>query len=208
MFNSGKPSLKDLPSSAQLVRSTVIAALGAAALLVTVVLPAEYGIDPTGAGKILGLTEMGEIKQELAREAAKDHQSGYIGEERPGLFVTIMGAVVGQAHAHSNGHSWDDTVSITLEPGEGKEIKLVMKEGDEIEFAWIAESGRLNYDLHGDGAGNETSYVRDRGVRGHEGRLTAAFDGNHGWFWRNRDRQAVTMTLNVRGQYSDIKRYD
>jgi len=41
-------------------------------LLLTTVLPAEYGIDPTGAGRVLGLTQMGEIKVRLAREAAAD----------------------------------------------------------------------------------------------------------------------------------------
>ena len=33
------------------------------------VLPAEYGIDPTGVGRALGLTQMGEIKVQLAEEA-------------------------------------------------------------------------------------------------------------------------------------------
>jgi hypothetical protein len=52
------------------LRSTAIAAVIASAILVTIVLPAEYGIDPTGVGRILGLTQMGEIKMELAREEA------------------------------------------------------------------------------------------------------------------------------------------
>ncbi len=56
----------------KLVRSTLIALVVAVALLVTVVLPAEYGIDPTGVGRVLGLTRMGEIKTRLAKEAAAD----------------------------------------------------------------------------------------------------------------------------------------
>src|SRR5215213_8541809 len=60
----------DLPSSRTLLRSTAIAAGVAALLLVTVVLPAEYGVDPTGVGRLLGLTRMGEIKVALAKEAA------------------------------------------------------------------------------------------------------------------------------------------
>ena len=72
MYNADKPSADELPSSGQLLRSTAIALVVAAVLLVTVVLPAEYGIDPTGAGRILGLTEMGEIKTQLAEEAAAD----------------------------------------------------------------------------------------------------------------------------------------
>src|SRR3546814_17950651 len=37
-----------------------------------VVLPSEYGIDPTGIGRVIGLTEMGAIKMQLAEEAAAD----------------------------------------------------------------------------------------------------------------------------------------
>ena len=75
MFNAEKPSLEELPSSAQLLRSTIIAAVSALVILVTVVMPAEYGIDPTGIGRVLGLTEMGEIKQELAKEAEEEGQT-------------------------------------------------------------------------------------------------------------------------------------
>lgn len=60
------------PSSRKLLRSTLLALAVATLLLVTVVLPAEYGIDPTGTGSILGLTRMGEIKTRLAKEAAAD----------------------------------------------------------------------------------------------------------------------------------------
>ena len=74
MYNANKPNPEELPSSRQLIRST-IAALGVAiVLLVTVVLPAEYGIDPTRIGGVLGLTDMGEIKTQLAEEAEADRQ--------------------------------------------------------------------------------------------------------------------------------------
>jgi hypothetical protein len=72
MYNSDMPTRAELPASGQLVRSTLLAAGVAAALLVTVVLPAEYSIDPTGAGRLLGLTQMGEIKTQLHQEAEAD----------------------------------------------------------------------------------------------------------------------------------------
>jgi hypothetical protein len=58
------------PSGAALARSTLLALVIAGVLLVTCVLPAEYGIDPTGVGRMLGLTQMGEVKQAMAEEAA------------------------------------------------------------------------------------------------------------------------------------------
>ena len=40
------------------------------------------------------------------------------------------------------------------------------------------------------------------------GELTAAFSGNHGWFWRNRGDAPVSVTLRVAGAYTEIKRFD
>ncbi len=72
MYNTDLPNRAELPSSRQLLRSTIIAIVVAAVLLVTIVLPSEYGIDPTRIGRVLGLTQMGEIKMALAREAEQD----------------------------------------------------------------------------------------------------------------------------------------
>ena len=56
----------------QLIRSSIIAFISAIAILVTVILPAEYAIDPTGIGGALGLGEMDEIKKQLEQEAEAD----------------------------------------------------------------------------------------------------------------------------------------
>ena len=72
MYNSDMPTRAELPTSAQLIKSTIIAIITAAIILVTIVLPAEYAIDPTGIGRMLKLTEMGEIKNQLAAEAEAD----------------------------------------------------------------------------------------------------------------------------------------
>ncbi len=52
-----------------LIRSTLLAGGAASAILIFFWLPAEYDIDPTGIGGLLGLTEMGAIKQQLYAEA-------------------------------------------------------------------------------------------------------------------------------------------
>jgi hypothetical protein len=72
MYNTDFLAKADLPTTTRLVRSTIIAGVSALAILVTVVLPSEYGIDPTGFGRLTGLTTMGQIKMQLAEEAAAD----------------------------------------------------------------------------------------------------------------------------------------
>ncbi|HAJ46715.1 MAG TPA: transmembrane anchor protein, partial [Alphaproteobacteria bacterium] len=50
MYNTDMPTRAELPTTPQLLRSTAIAIATAAVILVTVVLPSEYAIDPTGVG--------------------------------------------------------------------------------------------------------------------------------------------------------------
>lgn len=212
MYNAHKPSSEELPSARQLLRSTVIALAAAIAILVTIVLPAEYGVDPTRIGRVLGLTEMGEIKAQLAREAEQDRQLERqleeSGDDGSSLFDRFRGLLFGTAHAQGADGTWTDEVTFTLVPGEGIEWKLVMREGAVAEYRWSAENGRVNFDLHGDGSGRSISYEKGRGSAGAEGELKAAFTGNHGWFWRNRDRRDVTVTLQLRGDYDELKRTD
>ena len=112
MFNARKPSLEELPSSAQLLRSTILAAIGAAAILLVVVLPAEYGIDPTGAGRVLGLTEMGEIKRELSEEAERDRKADAGTGNRPAFVAGLLDLFIGKAHAQQP-DTWTDRAEFT-----------------------------------------------------------------------------------------------
>jgi hypothetical protein len=208
MHNGNKPNLDELPTSAQLIKSTIIAAVAAVVILMTIVLPSEYGIDPTGIGKAVGLVEMGEIKVQLAEEAEADRllelQNIRTTEEQSSLGGGFFNFFVSAAHAQTTEPEWTDQYSVTLAPGEGIEVKLVMEKSAEADFQWVAENGVVNFDLHGDGGGENISYEKGRAVGGDKGALTAAFTGNHGWFWRNRDGQDVTVTLYVRGDYSQI----
>ena len=249
-----------------LIRSTLLAAGAAGAILVLFWLPAEYGIDPTGVGALTGLTEMGEIKQQLAAEAEADVQaaaaapvaaveatpataapapeilqrldridaqlaalSAVIGTP-PGLTEPVAAApvpaepaseaaapaadpveaAVAEAAAPEPAPEpatpeWRDEVSYTLNPGEGIEVKLTMEEGQTARFFWTANGSVVNFDLHGDGSGESISYEQGRAVPEASGELTAAFTGNHGWFWRNRTEAPVTVTLRTGGDYAEIK---
>lgn len=210
MFNSQAPSPGDLPSSKQLIKSTVMAAAAAAAILVTIVLPSEYAIDPTGVGSALGLTEMGEIKTQLAEEAEMDRVKATAPaqtvpvQEGSSLLDRII-REFGVSSAHAQEAARQDEMSVTLQPGEGAEIKLSMVKGAKANFSWTANGGKVNFDTHGDGGGENISYEKGRGASEDSGVIEAAFDGNHGWFWRNRTGDPVTITVKTDGAYTDIK---
>lgn len=214
MYNTDFPTRAELPTSKQLMRSTIAAMIAAAAILVTIVLPAEYNVDPTGVGRVLGLTEMGEIKAQLAEEAERDRaldtgkpeQQSSLPRPQP-VLAYLSGLLVSTAHAQETpAAARTDEMSVTLKPGEGTEIKLAMLKGAAVKFAWSVESGAVNFDMHGDGpGGQEISYEKGRAVPNAEGTLIADFDGNYGWFWRNRGEADVVLKLKTEGDYSDIK---
>ena len=101
-------------------------------------------------------------------------------------------------------------MSVTLAPGEGAEIKVTANKDARIAFAWSVDGGRVNYDTHGDPndapRGFYHGYGKGRASAGESGDLIAAFDGKHGWFWRNRSDRPVTVTLRTNGNYSEIRR--
>jgi hypothetical protein len=207
MYNAATPPVGDLPSSRALLRSTLIAAGVAAVLLVAVVLPAEYGVDPTGIGRVIGLTEMGEIKMELAREAEAAEAAA--GETASASDVAAFPAAAAVAAADtvaasSPAASFDET-TIALDPGQGREIKVEMREGASVAYAWTVEGGVVNSDTHGDRPGLAYhGYAKGTAQSSDRGTLVAAFDGMHGWFWRNRGREPVTVRLQTRGEYRNL----
>ena len=218
MFNTKLPTLNELPTSRQLLRSTVIAVGVAAALLVTVVMPSEYAIDPTGAGRVLGLTQMGELKLILAEEAAADAAVQPAAAPvvqatvpvQPVVQEQVAAVPVAEPAVEPQPTLKSDEIIVTLKPGEGREIKLEMLNKATVSYEWTTNGAPVNHDTHGEPYnapnGFYHSYSKAKQVKGDKGEFTAIFDGTHGWFWRNRSNSDVTITLKTEGQYLSVKR--
>ncbi|MBY7834191.1 transmembrane anchor protein [Vibrio fluvialis] len=218
MYNTDMPNRAELPTTKQLVRSTFIAIGTAIVLLITVILPAEYALDPTGMGRALGLTEMGEIKAQLAQEAEEDQANSAVVaatktvqnepvKAEPEVALQQLEVTSPKPDvAVAVEPVWKDKIMLSLKPGQGAEVKLVMEKGQIAQFEWISKGGPVNYDTHGDGNGNSISYEKGRGVPDDQGELEAAFTGNHGWFFRNRNDKTVMVILKTNGDYAEMKR--
>jgi hypothetical protein len=169
---------------------------------------------------------MGEIKMQLAEEAAADRETTTAQAEAPvsqeaavssaaaipqdppvEMAVPEVVAPVTEAPAEPAAPEWRDTISITLQPGEATEVKLSMLAGEVAVYEWTTDRAGLNSDLHGDNPQDAfISYRQGRNEPGDSGEFAAEFDGAHGWFWRNRADVAVTVTLRTRGEYSAFNR--
>ena len=186
-----------LPTVPQLLKATGIALLAAAAILITTVLPSEFGIDPTGIGKAMGLTALSATNAEAAK--------------LPNTVATpapVMQPPLGTV-AKSEVPLRSDELSLTLQPGEGGEIKSTMRKGEQFVFNWVVEGGAVNVDMHGEkfNAGEEfTSYWKGKQLAKDQGSFLAPFDGTHGWYWRNRGDKPVTVKVKVSGFYEKLAR--
>jgi len=169
-----------LPSMRTLLLSTAGAAGVAGILLLTAILPAEYGIDPTGVGKILGLTQLA---------------PGYVGPEPET-----------EASTQSGGFR-EDVTAIDIPAGQELEYKLRITSGALLDYAWQVDQGMIYSDLHGEpveGAGSYAESFLVGRAQSTKGSLEAPFEGLHGWYWKNENAHPVRVTLRTRGIYTVV----
>lgn len=190
MTLSGAPGPDELPTTLQLKRATALAMAVAGVILVAAVLPAEYGLDPTGVGRILGLTDMGRMKRGQAETVVMD---------------TMAPVQISESAAPaSSAEPMRQEITLSLKPNGGTEVKAVMMRGQEFEYVWSTSGPKVMFELHGERTGAApnvyTSY--EKGVSaGGEGKLRAPFDGTHGWYWKNLSKEDVTITVRATGAY-------
>jgi hypothetical protein len=187
-------------SKKELLRGSLIAAAVAGLILTVAVLPAEYGIDPTGAGKVLGLTRMhgAPAAPAVATPMPKGSTVSAPNEART---ITIASK---QTVAYRS-----DTQEVTLAPGKGLEVKTHLAKGATLIFSWKTENGELvDHDFHGEpvNAGNDEfeSFIDEKAVSQSSGSLIAPFTGVHGWYWKNTTTVPVKIVLRASGFYTDI----
>ncbi|MEM1245822.1 MAG: hypothetical protein AAGA81_07785 [Acidobacteriota bacterium] len=173
------------PSRATLLRSVAAALFIAALSLVFFVLPAEYGIDPTGLGAAMGLDQLAGTS--LAEPLNQALPGLAVAQDRP--FKT-------------------ERQTLELYPGEQMELKMAMSEGDTVVFAWTA-SAPLYSDFHaepyGELPGQDIRYEEAPQQDSANGSLHAPFDGHHGWYWRNENETEVTVEIELTGFFSALK---
>jgi hypothetical protein len=188
------PAPSEPASAARLLRATLLAAAIAGVLLVTVVLPAEYGVDPTGLGRATGLYRAPAVEAApLPENSAGEGGTG-----------TTTGSLFKSPSPYRS-----DEMSITLAAGEGAEIKAEMQAGERMVFSWTASGGGVDVDMHGeavDKAGGDRSYWTGEFETSGHGAFEAPMAGNHGWFWQNLNDDPVTITVRTSGFYRRLFR--
>lgn len=188
------------------------AALGIAAVaLVVFVLPAEYGIDPTGAGKALGLTKLAGEEENiyLKRGQARTNVLLPLDAAAKPDEATLRATLDGKSIALSPGPMRTDHFELKLLPYESVELKYDLAGGAAMIFSWEA-SAPVHLDMHShpfDGGEELTeSFVIDE-LPSQTAVYVAPFSGIHGWYWQNRTLDEVTLTLDTVGQMTGSRTF-
>lgn len=198
------------PSGRRLAVSTAGAAAAAVVALVAFVLPAEYGIDPLGIGRALGLTEMAEPTRTVEITDVVGGNERVVEAEIPdfGEPVPLPNPSVHQAESQP---ASTQTMQVMIPAEQETEIKLLMKEAKAAVYSWEVDRGTVYSDFHGHtpdaGPNFFVRYIEHQETDGGNGSLAAPFDGEHGWYWLNYNDHPVTVTLTVTGYFDDVIDY-
>jgi hypothetical protein len=200
------------PSGRRIALSVGVAAIVAAVILLVAVLPAEYGIDPTGIGRVLGLDELNAPASRTIEVRDVIGGNERVREVEIPAFNEPVPLPNPAVHQVEDRPIQTRTMAVTLDVDQETEVKTVLRASKVIEYTWKTDGGLVYCDMHGhDPAAGQEFFVRYRedqeGATEATGSLVAPFDGEHGWYWLNLHDGPVTITLTVTGFFDDIVDY-
>lgn len=183
------PPIPLAPSARTLALASGAALAAAVALLLIAVLPAEYGLDPLGTGRALGLLALS--------------RAGNLEPVLPPQGAALVPVVEGNLALYPGEYKVDSRVFV-LGPYEYVEFKYHLGKDAVMLFSWSAD-GNVLQDFHGDpdGAASTATQSYDKKPRRKsDGVFTAPFSGIHGWYWENPGAETVTVKVTTAGFYT------
>ncbi|MEE8439165.1 MAG: hypothetical protein V3S07_06220 [Micropepsaceae bacterium] len=177
-----------LSSKRSLVIASLAALVGAGILLVTLILPAEYGVDPLGTGAALGVLPL---------------SGTVVVDQSDSLTVLSLTPTIDGPIGHYGEGFKHDMAEFVLEPYEYVEYKYHLEAGATMLYSWTS-TDTVIHDFHGDPDENPTavqSYDM-RNLSSGNGSFTAPFTGIHGWYWENPGGNRIIVNVTASGFYA------
>jgi hypothetical protein len=218
-------------NNAPLGKYFLAALLLATLVVVTIIMPAEYGKDPTGVGSALGLTS---LSQTTSAVSSSSEATATLQKDENGNTVLLtnslenidlnsidysdpfqalkMGDKVARLHKQP---FRVDHKMIKIELDGQIEVKALLEKGEMIVYSWRVLNGEVYTDFHGhppDGSPELKNYPNNFYVRYDDGdgstgsgSIVAPVSGEHGWYWMNISDGPITIDLQVSGFHSELK---
>ncbi len=194
----------------QLIKYLIISILIGGIVLVTAILPAEYNIDPLGAGELFGFSKL--YAQPNAEEfeiqnVPLNFKKLTIEESGSGPDVPIPVEVNSPPPAEQYSIREDSDITVVVPAGKGIEYKFKMLKYGSTKYEWSTDGSILYSDMHGEllleNPPEEEFFesYAEAYSNNMTGTLIAPFEGIHGWYFRNKNKEDVIVNLKLKGQY-------
>ena len=213
--NNAQPNL----STSQIKKATLIALISAFIIAIIAVLPAQYGKDFTGMGKVLGFSRLYQNHDEAAAKLAEKTVST-TANTTPVKILTLKNVgskpdAVKPSEANNPApkkqyDSRKDSTKITIPAGKGLEYKIKVLKHGQVKYAWHTNDGVLFVDFHGDVKTEmkDVKYYESFAVANSNnmaGSFIAPYEGKHGWYFKNKTDKDIEVSISMDGEYALLK---
>jgi hypothetical protein len=209
MTTKNQPNL----NKSQLLKSLIIALIVGVVVLITSVLPAEYGIDPLGTGKLFGFSKLYQGDKQVENiELSSSLNFKKIEIEKLGSSPNTPKPIeANNPPPEIQYNKRKDTITVTVPAEKGIEYKFKSLKYGSIKYEWATNKGIVYIDFHGEVKQENPpknvfyeSYTLAYS-NNMAGTLTAPFEGKHGWYFRNDTKENIIITIKLNGQYKLFK---
>ena len=209
MTTNNQPNL----NKGQLLKSLIIALIIGAIVLLTAVLPAEYGLDPLGTGKLFGFSKLYQGNEKI--ESNEIYSSLNFKKIKIGKLGSPL-SVPKPSEADNpppevQYPQREDTIEVVVPAEKGIEYKFKSLKYGSIKYEWATDKGIVYIDFHGEVKQENPpknvfyeSYTLAYS-NNMAGTLTAPFEGKHGWYFRNETKEDIVVTIRLNGHYKLFK---
>ena len=197
----------------KIIKATIISLLTGVLLLVIAILPAEFGMDPTGAGKLLGFSKL-YVPEEAGTTnlgaMASNPSTQTIKLEKAGSGPKVERPVEADNSPPSTQlSSREDETKVVVPAGKGIEFKIDMLKYGKMKYEWTTSNNEILYfDFHGEVKQEKEVkevYFESYTIANSNnmvGTFYAPYEGKHGWFFRNTGDEDVVVNFRLKGQYA------
>ena len=209
MTTNNQPNL----NKGQLLKSLIIALIIGAIVLLTSVLPAEYGLDPLGTGKLFGFSKLYQGNEKI------ESNEIYSSLNFKKIKIRTLGSPLSVPKPSEADNpppevqypQREDTIEVVVPAEKGIEYKFKSLKYGSTKYEWATDEGVVYIDFHGDVKQENPpknvfyeSYTLAYS-NNMAGTLTAPFEGKHGWYFRNETKEDIIVTIRLNGNYELFK---
>ena len=205
MTTNTQPNL----NKGQLLKSLIVALIIGAVVLLTAVLPAEYGLDPLGTGKIFGFSKLYQGDKQI------DNKKIYSSLNFKKIEMEKLGSPASTPKPIEADNlppevqyrKRADTIEVLVPAEKGIEYKFKSLKYGSTKYEWATDKGIVYIDFHGEvkqESPPENVFYESYTLaysNNMAGTLTAPFEGKHGWYFRNETNEDIVVTIRLNGQY-------